>query len=431
MLRVAEDDEREFVYTKLRTAFSAGSIAVLHDRSPLSEPDRRQPLQRLDIMLLRCHCMGLKAVTVSELLATAPAGLARHPCDYRRRRSKETLMRTTSRCIAGLLGMLLSSASVTANTPSRTLVLPLRSTGVNDTTLTVCRQLLIGSLQHLGVPVGDTLEDEASLPAGAAACAEPACASRVGREHHAGQVVYGSLARLGSKIIARVDVIRAGEDAPYYRDQLVATSQEDLDHVMRRFAEGIAAGRPNSDRATVESVTNVETLTPLRRAARTGFGLRAGFLFPVGGSYGGADRLTHLRGVYKYEMRDYQIETTTLCGFSWGQDQFEWTILDLGVSRLFSTRDFAPFAGASVGVHSVTLQDRHPAIVSTPYYYYYNTHRQTRTAPALDVFAGLLAMRTYDFHPVVELRLHFVLENFPDVNGKGANGVMLSFGTSH
>jgi hypothetical protein len=327
--------------------------------------------------------------------------------------------------------LLLGATRAAADTPSSTLVLPLRSTSVSDTTLNVSRQLLMGSLQDLGVPVRDTVDEEATLPSGAAACADPACASRLGVEHHASQVVYGTLNRLGTKIIARIDVIRAGETAPYYRDQLVATTLEDLDRVMRRFAEGIAAGRPNSDRATVESVTNVETITPLRRATRTGFGLRAGVLFPTGGSFGGADRLTSLRGVYKYELRDYQIETTTLGGFAWGQGSFDWTMLDVGVTRLFTTNDVTPFAGASLGLHSVTVEDRHPPLQVTSYGAYYMTRRESKTAPTLDLYAGMLAMRTYDFQTVIELRFHIVLDEFREVNGKGANGVMISFGTSH
>jgi hypothetical protein len=334
--------------------------------------------------------------------------------------------------LVALLAIALSATMATANTPSRTLVLPLRSTSVSDTTLAVSRQLLIGSLQDLGVPVRDTIDEDAALPSGAAACAEPACAARLGAEHHASQVVYGTLNRLGAKIIARIDVIRAGEESPYYRDQLVATTQEDLDRVMRRFAEGIAAGRPNSDRATVESVTNNETITPLRRATRTGFGLRAGVLLPTGGSFGGADRLTSLRAVYKYELRDYQIETTTLGGFAWGQGSFDWTMLDVGVTRLFSTNDVSPFAGASLGLHSVTVEDRHPPLIVTPYSYsYYAVRRESKTAPTLDLYAGLLTMRTYDFQTVLELRFHLVLDEFRQVNGKGANGVMISFGTSH
>ncbi len=135
--------------------------------------------------------------------------------------------------------------------------------------------------------------------------------------------------------------------------------------------------------------------------------------------------------VYKYELRDFPIETTTLGGFTWGQGSIDWTMLDVGVTRLFSMNDINPFAGASLGLHSVTVGDRHPPLLVTPYYSYYTPTRESKTTPTLDLYAGMLTMRTYDFQTVLEVRFHLVFDKFREVNGKGANGVMISFGTSH
>jgi hypothetical protein len=238
-------------------------------------------------------------------------------------------------------------------------------------------------------------------------------------------VVYGSLSKLGDKIIARLNVLRVEEPAPYYRDQLTATSEEDLDRVMRRFAEGIASGRPNSDRASVESVTQAEAMTPARRTTRSGVGLRAGFLFPTGNSFGGADRLTNLHVVYKYEMPRFQLETSTLLGFSWGEGNVDWTIFDLSASRIFGTKDFTPYLGAGIGVHSVTVERQN---AYSPLFYY--SGGQSKTAPTLDLIAGVMALRTYDFQAVLEVRYHYVFENFDQVGGNGANGVLVTIGTS-
>jgi len=332
---------------------------------------------------------------------------------------------------AGLLALtvVLGAAPAAAQPAVRTLVLPLRSIGVSDTTVVVSRDLLVGSLQDLGVPTAGASADEAPLPDGADACDAPECAAALGRRHGADRVVYGSLSRLGGKFIARISVVRVEERDPYYRDQLTATTEEDLDRVMRRFAEGIAAGRPNSDRASVESVTQQETLTPARRATRAGFGLRAGFLFPTGNSFGGADRLTNLRGVFKYEMRDYQIETTTVLGFTWGEGNFDWSILDITASRIFGTRDLATYVGVGLGVHTVTVESPSLGIYPGPYPYAYG-EKQTETAPTLDLVAGVLTMRTYDFQIVLEARYHHLFESFDRVGGNGANGVMVTFGTS-
>lgn len=327
----------------------------------------------------------------------------------------------------------LAASPTHAQPAARTLVLPLRSIGVSDTTTFVSRDLLVGSLQDLGVEVAPADPARPPLPGGAEACDDPACAAALGREHEAARVVYGSLSRLGGKLIARLSVLRVDEAAPYYRDQLTATSEEDLDQVMRRFAEGIAAGRPNSDRASVESVTQAETVTPARRATRSGLGFRAGFLFPTGGGFAGTDRLTNVRAVYRYELRDFQIETTTLFGFTWGRGNLDWTILDLSASRLFGTQDFSTYVGAGLGVHTVTVEQRRQVVVTSPYYPPYTYEygeRQTETAPTLDLFAGILALRTYDFAIILDLRLHLVLDRFSEVGGDGANGVMLTFGTS-
>ncbi len=329
--------------------------------------------------------------------------------------------------------VLLAAPFAQADPTPRTLVLPLRSVGVSDATLLVSRDLLVGSLRDLGVEVVPTDPTQAPLPNGPEACDEPSCAATLARQHGAERVVYGSLSKLGGKLIARLSVLRVDEAAPYYRDQLTSTSEEDLDQVMLRFAEGIAAGRPNSDRASVESVTQAETQAPARRATRSGVGVRAGFLLPTGDSFAGADRLTNLHAVYKYELRDFQIESSTVLGFSWGDGNLDWTIFDLSASRIFGSKDFSTYLGAGIGVHTVTVERRQTVVVTSPYYPTYSYEQgfsQTETAPTLDLIAGIMALRTYDFETVLELRFHYVFEKFDKVGGKGANGVMLTFGTS-
>lgn len=320
-----------------------------------------------------------------------------------------------------------------AQSSAPTLVLPLRSIGVSDETAFVSRELLVGSLRDFGVEVVSLAPDEAPPPSGADACDDAGCAAALARRSGASQVVYGSLSKLGTKIIARLSVLRVDEPEPYYRDQLTASTEEDLDRVMRRFAEGISTGRPNSDRATVESVTQIETMTPSRRASRSGLGIRAGFLFPAAESFGGADRLTNLRLVYKYELRDYQIESSTVLGFTWGEGNFDWTILDLGASRIFGTGDISTYLGLGIGVHTVTVEQRRTVVI--PAYpsgtsSYEAGFRQTETAPTLDLMMGVLGLRTYDFEVVLEIRYHYVFEKFNDVGGNGAQGLMVTFGTN-
>jgi hypothetical protein len=329
--------------------------------------------------------------------------------------------------LVAALAITTAVTAVRAAPPGPTLVLPLRTVGVSDATALVSRDLLIGSLEDLGVQV---MRDTAH----AEACDDPECAARIGRERGAGRVVYGSLSQLGGKIIARLDVLRAGEAQPYYRDQLTALTEEDLDQVMRRFAEGIAAGRPNSDRATVETVTQAEAVTPPRRAVRSGFGLRAGFLFPTNGGYADADRLTNFHAAFRYEMPHWQIQSSSLLGFTWGKENFDWAILDVTGARIFGLGDFASYLGVGVGVHSITVTRHQTMYYASPYdstsYPYDYQAQQTETVPTADLVLGLITMRTYDFQLVLEARYRHVFETFDKVGGNGADGVLVTFGTS-
>lgn len=137
--------------------------------------------------------------------------------------------------------------------------------------------------------------------------------------------------------------------------------------------------------------------------------------------------------MYKYELRDFQIESSTVVGFTWGKGNLDWTILDLSASRIFGSKDFSTYLGAGIGVHTVTVEQRRTVEATSPYsppYSYETSFQQTETAPTLDLLAGIMALRTYDFEIVLELRFHYVAERFDKVGGKGAQGVMVTFGTS-
>jgi hypothetical protein len=137
--------------------------------------------------------------------------------------------------------------------------------------------------------------------------------------------------------------------------------------------------------------------------------------------------------VYVYEMRDFLIESSTLLGLTWGKGNLDWTILDLSAARIFGSKDFSTYLGAGIGVHTVSVDQRRTIDVTSPYYPTYSYEadlRQTETVPTLDLIAGIMALRTYDFETVLELRFHYAFEKFDKVGGKGAQGVMVTFGTN-
>lgn len=338
------------------------------------------------------------------------------------------MSRRGTACSVALGAIVLALLPATSTSAPETLVLPLRTIGVSDTTAAVVGDLLQGELEGRGVAIFPASRLAVDQPRGEAACDAADCAAAAASAYGVSQVVYGSLSRLGDKIIVRVRALRAGEGTPYYSDQLTSATEEDLDTVARRVAEGIAAGRPNADLATVDTVTEQETLEPRRRASRSGIGLRAGFIFPASDSYGGVDRLTSARLSFKYETRNYFIETTPVLGFAWRGDTIEWTAFDLFGARIFGVGDWATYAGAGIGVHALNVSQSVP--VDWGYGPYYESVEQSETTLALDFGVGLLALRTYDLTIVVDVRYHIVFADFDQVGGNGAHGLTVMFGTS-
>lgn len=328
-----------------------------------------------------------------------------------------------------LLVMVLIAGSAAPAGAARTLVLPLKTVGVSDTTAAVARDILAQELDLRGADIVATRSLTWRLPAGADGCDERDCARRFGQDLEAEQVVYGSLSRLGDKILVQVECLRLAETAPFYRDRLSSLTEEDLDTVMLRVAEGIAAGRPNSDLATVGSVTEDESRKPRRRATRRGLGFRGGALVPTGDSYGGSEGMTSLQLVYKFETNRFLMETTSLLGLAWGDGNVEWTLLDIFAAKIFGEGgDLAPYLGGGLGLRAMNVERKYPA--GTLEYEWETTRSQSATSLSLDVGAGLMLLRTYDTHFVVELRYHYVAEDFEEIGGQGAHGFLLTFGTS-
>ena len=105
-------------------------------------------------------------------------------------------MRPTLKCLAWIAACtltLLWSGPAAAGTG--TLVLPLRTLGVTDTTAAVAGELLAGELETRGMTVV-RLGPPGEIPSTSSACDEPNCAMTLARAHQADLVVFGSLSRL-------------------------------------------------------------------------------------------------------------------------------------------------------------------------------------------------------------------------------------------
>jgi peptidoglycan/xylan/chitin deacetylase (PgdA/CDA1 family) len=73
-----EDPHRpgtERIVQRVLARLQPGSIVILHDGSPLGEPDRSQTVAALDMILRSSHARGWRSVTVAELLAAVPGSV--------------------------------------------------------------------------------------------------------------------------------------------------------------------------------------------------------------------------------------------------------------------------------------------------------------------------------------------------------------------
>jgi hypothetical protein len=276
----------------------------------------------------------------------------------------------------------------------------------------------------------------ADLPTGEHACDETECALDLARGAGGDRVVFGTLSRLGSKIIVRVRSQAVDAPDADYSDQITAARESDLDAIARRIAETLIGGRPDARRASVRSITEQDTRTPLRRASNTGVGLRGQVLLPVAHSYGGASQLAGFRLTSRYETPSgIFIESTPIVGLMWGGGDVEWTLLDVAVGRVLGDGDAAPYLLGGLGLHTVHLERRASSIYTDPYgggtYTYPTSVSQNATTLTGEVGVGWMLLRTYDFSLLADVRYHVVFGSFDDLGGKGAHGVIVSFGTTH
>jgi hypothetical protein len=320
---------------------------------------------------------------------------------------------------------------VTSSSWASTLVLPLQPVGLDEQTALVTTSLLRDDLSARGVQI-------VALPADAvppAANAGPAEFSALARSAGADTVVYGSLSKLGWKIICAVRAQKVGEPTPFFNVPVNSMSIEDLDIVMKRIAEAIATGKSRVGGPSIDTITQEESYEPRTHASRRGFGMRAGFLFPSGESYGNADRLVSIRLPFKYETHDAMIETTMLTGLAWGGEHsgnkgwaVDWTILDLYGARIYGVNDRATYFGGGLGVHAIRVEQGDDI-----YCFEYScdsSREQALTTLTADAGFGMIFMRTRDFQVMVDLRYHVTFSRFDEVNDKGAHGLALTFGTT-
>ena len=220
------------------------------------------------------------------------------------------------------------------------------------------------------------------------------------------QVIYTKLQKLGSKLIFSGYVLNSDS---YFSSRATAMSVEDMEAVCLRLAKSIAMKESVEDVADIENIIEKEIDEPARRAALHRYGMNAGYLFPIGDSYGDKSQILKTGISYYYEFQN----NTSLIA--------EWHMplehpsmgLDLSILKFTNIVDTSPFYGMGLGIHHV-YSDK-------PELYNSEDSAYTNTGMALNIQSGLMLFRTYDVNVLVRAKYIHVF------NTKGDNSFSIDF----
>jgi TolB-like protein len=290
---------------------------------------------------------------------------------------------------------LLSSVYQIVGAQERLAVLPLSGNGVEVTTQETAYRLLLSEIKRLKkyevVPENDILQ-----LLGDRSCQESACAVEIGRQANASKVAFGSLNKLGEKIIVQYSLVDVSSGETLLSDDLSALRVEDLDQVMKRVAASIVHQIPAEKTVEVGLVTEQEAQETKTRKASSTWGIAFGYLYPQKG-YDNKNRVFVWDFRSVYEMRHFAVDA--LLGIRKGIS------LNVGFLYLASLKDFSPFVGAGLGFHGVSHE--------LPYDSY---HEENQTSDGVEflIKGGLLAFRTYDFRVVATVEYSVTFNDYDD-----------------
>jgi hypothetical protein len=312
---------------------------------------------------------------------------------------KEKIMK-----IVFLISLLLALVLV-KNTPADALVFPFPLAGVDSANVNTINQLFVedyGTFSKQAVKIAPD-----SLP-----CSTRECALAAANTLSAEEVIFGSARKLGEKWILSGFRVRVKDGKQLSTARLDSKSIEDFEFAMKRMAEALAKEKSLEDVASIDNVTETEMgdAQHRRRQGFYAFGVKFGYLFPMGAkSY---QRISE-RYIYDYSTftSSYQYDTTQykqvlitdfVNWFELPKDlALEWDLhvgwgAEFGshftLLKLFSRSDWAPYAGAGIGMDYVFPET----------YYGTSDPNKRNSGFALNAKGGMLLFRTYDFRVSVD-----------------------------
>jgi TolB-like protein len=290
-----------------------------------------------------------------------------------------------------LAGLLLVLVPCVIHAMDTVAVLPLESVGVDMESAETAYLLLCQEIRKSGkleVIPEDLVRKEMAFET----CQDHICATAMGKKLEVDLVVYGSLNRLGSKIMVNYNLVDVGDEEVLVSDIMSSVTVEDLDTVMKRVATSIVNREPAAESAEIGTITEQESVAPVRREAIMTSGISFGYLYPQSGY--DDDEIFALDFLSLYEGKDFAV--TGLFGIRKG------LALNIGVSYLATRSDLCPYLGGGFGFHWVHHDD--------------DEEDGDGRAHGFEAIArcGIMAFRTYNFRVLINLDYCFTFNDYDD-----------------
>ena len=238
-----------------------------------------------------------------------------------------------------------------------------------------------------------------------AGCTDAACARGAAAAIGATTVVFGSLGRLGSKVVVTVTAVDVRSGALLASESFSVDREEELDLAASRLAQAVLSGNRVEQTAELGTITQEEAKAPVRRDTRLAVSLAIEGIFPVQGYAARATGAGAQFGLW-FEAMNFAIAPTLGFRSELGAGDRDWDHVPLEISAawLILGSDITPLLGGGVGLHY--LHEETPVgrevgsiLVSTTT----DVIEDSEFGFSAFARAGVLLLRTYDVSLLVAL----------------------------
>jgi len=269
-------------------------------------------------------------------------------------------------------------------------VLPFLERGIEPGAAETFRELLQAEL---------AVRNGASFVVADFACADVPCAVEVAGPLGAGAAVYGSVARLGEKVVVTATLVDVAGGTVLNSDRMTVSRIEELDTAAVRFAEAFVRGRRVEETAQLGTITREEAQPDIRREGESGFSFGLGGVAPLGDGYAEAGMGVLFDFGWLFEARWFAIGPRLGVRFSAeekGGGRYVEVPIDVTAAYIMSLGDVAPFIGIGAGVHFL-WEDRPRDIVVGDFIQQVSRKKVQDSAWGFGLSGrlGLLLLRTY------------------------------------